>query len=726
MNKTTRSTLYVDQLDCSAEEQLIGKRLASMPEVKGFEFDIVNRRVLVTHDEGSIETVASAIRSLGMTVRDKPNGGATAGCDGGACETDHKPVPSASRERLLLGASGLLAFGSEIASWVIESERSWLTIVMALGAILLGGLPTLRKGWVALRTLTLNINLLMTIAVIGAFAIGEYPEAAMVVFLFAVAELIERYSLDRARNAVRALMEMAPETATAKQPDGTWKSTGVSNVAAGSIIRVSPGERIALDGVVVAGRSAVDQSPITGESIPVEKNVDDKLFAGTINGDGVLEVRTTGGKDDTTIARIIRTVQDAQGQRAPTQRFVDGFARVYTPVVVVLAVLVAVLPWLLFAQPFIPWLYRSLVLLVIACPCALVISTPVTVVSGLAAAAKRGILIKGGVYLEEGRKLRVVALDKTGTITRGRPSVTDVIPLNGETEQRIRQLAASIDSGSDHPVARAVIAAYGGLLLPTSNQRSIAGRGVEATIDGQVFIVGNHRLAEERKVCSPEVEVQLEALEREGKTAIVVADPTRTLGVIGVADTARATSVAAIAELHRLGIRTLMLSGDNSRTAAAIAKSVGIDEARGELLPEDKLKAIDELIEQYGHVGMVGDGVNDAPALARASIGFAMGAAGTDTAIETADVALMHDDLGSLPEFIELSRKTSSVLTQNISFAVALKLVFFMLAIFNIASLWMAVVADFGASLVVILNGLRLLRGGRSVRKPVKLGDSHA
>jgi Cd2+/Zn2+-exporting ATPase len=726
MNKTTRSILYIDQLDCSAEEQLIGKRLASMPEVKGSEFDIVNRRVLVTHDEGSIETVASAIRSLGMTVRDTPNAGATAGCEGGACETDHEPTPSASRERWLLGASGLLAFGSEITSWVIGSERTWLTIAMAFGAILLGGLPTLRKGWVALRTLTLNINLLMTIAVIGAFAIGEYPEAAMVVFLFAVAELIERYSLDRARNAVRALMEMAPETATAKQPDGTWKSTGVSNVAAGSIIRVSPGERIALDGVVVAGRSAVDQSPITGESIPVEKKVDDKLFAGTINGDGVLELRTTGGKDDTTIARIIRTVQDAQGQRAPTQRFVDRFARVYTPVVVVLAVLVAVLPWLLFSQPFIPWLYKSLVLLVIACPCALVISTPVTVVSGLAAAARRGILIKGGVYLEEGRKLRVIALDKTGTITRGRPSVTDVIPLGGESEERVRQLAASIDAGSDHPVARAVIAAYAGSLLPTSGQRSITGRGVEATIDGQVFVVGNHRLAEERKVCSPEVERELEALEGAGKTAIIVANSTRSLGVMGVADTARETSIAAIAELHRLGIRTLMLSGDNTRTATAIAKSVGIDEARGELLPEDKLKAMDELLQQYKYVGMVGDGVNDAPALAKASIGFAMGVGGTDTAIETADVALMHDDLRSLPEFITLSRKASNILTQNISFAVGLKLLFFILALFNMASLWMAVVADLGASLVVVLNGLRLLRSGRSVSKPVTQGDTHA
>lgn len=712
MPESIATSFSVQQLDCVAEEQLIRNRLRSVAGIESMSFDVVNRRVTVVHPPGLAPIIASAIRSLGMTVNAPTDG---SDCGDGACADSHSPpTGSATREHVLLGMSGLLAVGAEVIAWTIADERSWVVMGMAVGAILTGGLPTLRKGLVALRTLTLNINLLMTIAVIGAFAIGEYPEAAMVVFLFAVAELIERYSLDRARRAVRALMELAPDTATVKQADGTWVSRSLADVPPSTAVRISPGERIPLDGVVTAGASAVDQSPITGESIPVEKGEGDKLYAGTINGNGVLELRTTGGKDDTTIARIIRTVQEAQGQRAPTQRFVDAFARIYTPVVVVLAVLIAVLPWLLFSQPFLPWLYKALVLLVIACPCALVISTPVTVVSGLAAAARRGILIKGGVYLEQGRLLKVIALDKTGTVTAGKPVVTDVIPLNGETADRVRQIAASIDSGSDHPVARAVVAAWDGPLLPATAQRSITGRGVEASIEGQMFVVGNHRLAEERGVCSPTVEQHLESLEAVGKTAIIIADSTKTLAVMGVADTPRQTSIDALKSLHELGVSTLMLSGDNERTARAIANTVGIDDARGSLLPEDKLKVMGDLLTQNQYVGMVGDGINDAPALAKATIGFAMGLAGTDTAKETADVALMHDDLRSLPEFIRLSRRTSAILKQNITFAIGIKVIFFVLALFNLASLWMAVVADMGASLVVVINGLRLLRSGRT------------
>lgn len=725
-----RSTFTIPSMDCPTEEAVIRGGLRGVPGVESLAFDLFNRRLTVTHSLPDDAPIVAALRRVGMEPAQAADGAdapvwpeverramTPAVAPGG------EPVPIASRRELvLLGVSGVLALAAEVVAWTTETERSWPILVMSAAAVLLGGLPTLRKGLIALRTFTLNINFLMTIAVAVAFAVGEYPEAAVVVFLFAVAELIEKYSLERARNAVRALMEMAPETAFVKQPDGSWKETPAAEVPVNAVVRVRPGERLPLDGVVVAGASAVNQAPITGESVPVDKAEGDHVFAGTINESGLLEFRTTGGRDQTTLARIIRTVQEAQATRAPTQRFVDRFARVYTPVICVLAVLVALVPWLIFRQPFYPWLYRALVLLVIACPCALVISTPVTVVSGLAAAARRGILIKGGVYLEEGRKLRILALDKTGTITEGRPRLTDIIPLDGRPPVEVMRIAAALDSGSDHPVARAVVAGWeekgdgrAGPLPAVEGFKSITGRGVEGRIDGVRHFVGNHRMCVERDVCTAAVEAKLEKLEAQGRTAIVVAreEPRAVLGVLGVADTPRKTSVEAVWALHALGVRTVMLSGDNQTTAEAIARAVGIDDARGGLLPEDKIAAIDALISVQGEgsVGMAGDGVNDTPALARADIGFAMGAAGTDVALETADVALMRDDLRALPEFIGLSRRTAAILKQNILISLAAKGVFFVLALVGLATLWMAVLADVGATLVVIANGLRVMRG---------------
>jgi len=681
---------------------VLRKRLLSLPNVLSIQCDFVNRRVVVTHVGVDRQTLDAAIRRAGMTP--------------GEVIDSTAPVTS-RRDLALLGLSGVLAFAAESVAWTAADETSVLVICLSVASILLGGLPTIRKGMLALRSLTLNINFLMTIAVMGACAIGEWPEAAVVVFLFAVAELIESYSLERARKSIQSLMEMAPELATVNQADGSWKEVAASEVPQGSIIRVRPGERLALDGIVVSGASAIDQAPITGESIPVDKAVGDPVFAGTINGNGVLEFYTKGGRDQTTIARIIRTVQEAQGSRAPTQRFVDNFARVYTPIVCGLAILVAVLPPLLFGQLLMPWLYKALVLLVIACPCALVISTPVTIVSGLSAAAKRGILIKGGVHLEGGKRLRILAMDKTGTITEGKPKLTDTVPLGGRAADDVLHIASSLDANSDHPVARAVTDAWDdskirtvGALFRVDHFNAIVGRGVEGTIAGRRYFVGNHRLAEERKVCSPVIEAELAKLEEQGKTAIVVADSGGVLGILAVADTPRPTSVQALTELHSIGLRTVLLTGDNPKTAAAIAKVVGIDDARGNLLPEDKLAAIDELIRANAYVGMVGDGVNDAPALAKATIGFAMGAAGTDTALETADVALMQDDLRAIPAFVRLSRRTSSILWQNIAIAIGTKGVFFTLAMAGVATLWMAVIADVGASLVVLLNGVRLRR----------------
>jgi Zn2+/Cd2+-exporting ATPase len=727
MPRPSRTSIEVRELDCAAEEQVLRKAVGTMPGVSDLAFDVMNRRMIVEHDpaKATPQAIADRVRSVGMTPAvssEGPNGPEGEGRVERRARLPLSPVAS-RREMALLGASGVLAFVAEVVAWSSASEHAWPVLLLSAAAVLLGGLPTLRKGLIALKTFTLNINFLMTVAVVGAFAVGEYPEAAMVVFLFAVAELIEKYSLERARNAVRALMEMAPETAFVKQLDSSWKEVPAGEVPVGAVVRVRPGERLPLDGTVVAGASAVNQAPITGESIPVDKAEGDQVFAGTINESGVLEFKVTGGKDQTTLARIIRTVQEAQAARAPTQRFVDRFARVYTPTVVVLAILVAIVPPLLFHQPWTRWVYEALVLLVIACPCALVISTPVTVVSGLASAARRGILIKGGVFLEEGRRLRVIAVDKTGTITEGKPRVRDVRALDSLATDAILRVAASIDAGSDHPVARAVTAAWTsekvaavGPLFPVQHFTSVTGKGVTGRIDGTTYYLGNHRYAHERGVCTPEVEAVLGELEAKGQTAIVLTNDRSALGAIAVADTPRASSIEAVRQLHALGLRTVMLSGDNQRTAEAIARTVGIDDARGELLPEDKVAAVKQLTGEWGHVGMVGDGVNDAPALAEASIGFAMGAAGTDTALEVADVALMQDDLRGVAAFIQLSRRTARVLLQNITLALGIKAVFFILAVVGVATLWMAVVADMGASLLVVGNGLRLLRFGSSPR----------
>jgi len=746
-----KSTFMIPSMDCPAEEALISKRLKSVNGVDGMDFDLFNRRLTVSHTLADDVAIVAALKSVGMEPRTRsmnggpPDGGqeirvrvpseaspfeqGAACAPGDPCAADIGPGSeqiepvATTKELVLLGVSGVLAFASEGLYFAGAKETAWSVVTLAVASMLLGGIPTFKKGLIALKTFTLNINFLMTVAVIGAAVIGSWPEAAMVVFLFALAEMIEAYSLDRARNAVRGLMAMAPDVASVKVSgeDGAddWKQVAAETVAVGAIVRVKPGERLPLDGIVVAGSSAVNQAPITGESVPVEKAVDDQVFAGTINENGILEFKTTGGKDQTTIARIIRSVQEAQGQRAPTQRFVDSFAKIYTPIVVVLAVLVAVVPWLAFQQPFLPWLYKALVMLVIACPCALVISTPVTIVSGLTAATKAGILIKGGVYLEQGRRLTVVALDKTGTITEGKPRLTDVIPIQQGTatmtRDEILRIAASIDALSDHPVARAISSAWDGNpepLFPVDEFQSVTGRGVQGIVNGEMYFVGNHRFIHERCACTPAVEAELESLEDDGNTAIMVSSSSAVLGLLAVADTPRETSVQAIGRIHEVGIRVMMLTGDNQKTADAIAKNVGIDIARGELLPEDKLEAIDELMAKHGDaaVGMIGDGINDAPALARASIGFAMGAAGTDTAIETADVAFMKDDLLALPEFVMLSRRTARLLKQNFTIALGIKFVFFGLAIAGIATLWMAVIADVGASLFVVFNGLRLLR----------------
>jgi Cd2+/Zn2+-exporting ATPase len=739
------TVLAVPDMCCATEFSAVEKELRRLGGVRNVSADYIRRFVRIEHEAvADSELVAAAERSgfevrLGNAAALKARGkglsaiairavgSAPAESHAHGADHDHAhdhahehaaPVPPSAAEpphkeshgKLIAG--GVLALAAEGVA-LAYGDHSIGAVVLAVAAIGLAGLGTYRKGLLALRRFQLNINALMTVAVTGAAILGQWPEAAMVMVLFAIAEMIEDKSLDRARRAVEGLMAMAPETATV-QDGSAWREVPASTVQVGALVRIRPGERIALDGQVSSGSSAVDQAAITGESVPVDKAVGDSLFAGTINQNGELLSRVTAPAGESTLARIIKAVQEAQSTRAPTQRFVDIFARYYTPAVFAAALATAVIPPLVAGADAFTWVYRALVLLVIACPCALVLSTPISIVSGLTAAARRGILIKGGLYLEQGHRLKVLALDKTGTLTKGKPQVTDVVALQG-TQAEVLQWAGALAARSDHPVSQAITTHAG----PAATQPGVTGfaalqgRGIEGVIDGVRHRLGNHRLLEESQACTPEIESRLNALEQQGKTAVVLVRDQRAIGIIAIADAVRPESAEAIAQLKQLGIRTVMLTGDNRHTAEAMARQVGIDDVRSELLPEDKLKAIEELSAGGTVVGMVGDGINDTPALAKAHIGFAMGAAGTDTAIETASVALMDDDPRKLAEFVRLSRATKNVLWQNIGLALGIKAVFLALAMVGQATLWMAVFADMGSSLLVVFNGLRLLRKSR-------------
>ena len=598
----------------------------------------------------------------------------------------------------------------------------WTHLVTALGwiawlpyvvSVALGGVYAVRRAIVSARAGLLDINVLMVVAVAGAMAIRQWSEAASVLFLFALAQLLEARAMDRARGAIRALMDLTPVEAVVRR-DGLELRLPVDDVRVGDTILVRPGEKIPLDGAVAAGDSFVNQAPVTGESLPVEKGPGDEVFAGTINGRGALDVAVTRLRRDSTLARIIHLVERAQAQRAPSQAFVDRFARVYTPVMLAGAVLVALVPPLAGGGSWSTWFYRSLVLLVISCPCALVISTPVSIVSALAAAARKGVLIKGGARLETMAATRVVAFDKTGTLTKGRLRVHDVVPIDGADPREIVRIAASLESRSEHPIGRAVMqrAAHDGIALaPVMAFHALPGRGAEASLDGQQILVGSHRLFEERGLCSPALEAVLDELAGHGCSTVLVGADSRALGAIGVHDETRELARETVDLLRERGIAHLvLLTGDREPAAKALARSLGLDEYRADLLPEDKVAAVEDLRVRYGVLTMVGDGVNDAPALAAADVGVAMGAAGTDAALETADVALMADELLKIPYALALSRATTRNIRVNIAFSIVLKAAFLLLAITGQATLWMAVTADMGASLVVIANALRLLR----------------
>ena len=750
---TTESiTWRIPNMDCAAEESEIRHALRDVAGVQRLAFRLGARELRVDAAPGALPEVAQRLRAAGFApqVPGAPKAAAAEGpaCDSAACgpmqlsthdhqhddhghghehdhhhdhDHDHADEAATGWRTLLLapglpriGAALVLALAAEAVHALAPGGWAAVGMGLAVAAVLLSGLSTYLKGVNALRRGRLNISALMAVAVTGALLIGQWPEAAMVMALYALAEHLEARAVDRARGAIGGLLQMAPDTVEQRAADGAWQAVAAAEVPVGAVMRVKPGARLALDGVVTAGQSAIDQSPVTGESLPVDKAPGDAVYAGTLNQSGVLEVRVTAAAQDTQLARIIHAVEQAQSERAPTQAFIDRFAAVYTPAVFVLALGVALLgPWLA-GWTWLTAIYKALVLLVIACPCALVIATPVTVVSALANAARRGVLVKGGVYLENARRLKAVALDKTGTLTEGKPVlVASEILSKTELSAHVLPAAAALSAQSDHPVSRAIAQGLASQDVTAGEVTQFIdrpGSGVEGVVSGQRLRLVSVRALEGTDLVTAALTERLAVHQAAGRSVSLLVSDTEVLALFAVADTLKDHAPEAVRELHALGVKTVMLSGDHAAAAQAVAAAAGVAEAHGQLMPADKLTRIAELQARSGPTAMVGDGINDAPALAAADIGIAMGAAGTDTAMEAADVVVMNDDLRRLPGLIRLSRRTHAVLWQNIALALGIKAVFLVLALAGSATMWTAVFADMGASLIVVANGLRLLR----------------
>lgn len=719
----TRYSFRVQGLDCAEEVAVLRREVG--PVVGGesnLAFDVLNGKMTIL--DSAIPASADEIREIvgrtGMTaVEWQPED--TGARDAAAIHYRHQVwFTTLSGLCVVVGLvvhawfAGGLAEAVRLLGTHAGQAMPWPEIAAYSAAIVFSGRFVIVKAWYSAKSLRPDMNLLMTVAVIGAIAIGEWFEAATVSFLFAMSLMLESWSVGRARRAIAALLDLAPPVVRIIRADGSEAEIAAAEARLGDHFVVQSGQRIPLDGRVVAGTSAVNQAPITGESVPVEKGPDAEVYAGTINGDGVLTVEATKTVEDTALARIIQMIEEAHERRAPSEQWVERFARVYTPAVMMLALLVFVVPPALIDGDWHGWFYRALVLLVIACPCALVISTPVSIVASLAASARAGVLVKGGAYIELPARLKAIAVDKTGTITRGEPEVVRVAPFGDHTEAELLARAAALEARSTHPLARAVLRyaeTKGIALAPASDVQVLKGKGMIGTFDGEPFWLGSHRYVIERGQDTPEVARQAESLEADGKTVLVVGNARHVCGVIAVADTIRPEARNIIEQLHAAGIaHVVMLTGDNRVTAEAIAREVGIDEVHAELLPEDKVKKVEELVARYGTVAMVGDGVNDAPALARSTLGIAMGAIGSDAAIETADIALMTDDISKLPWLVRHSRRTLRIIRQNIAFSLGVKAIFVVLTFAGLASLWAAIAADVGASLLVVANALRLLR----------------
>jgi Cd2+/Zn2+-exporting ATPase len=691
-----RTVVRVEGMDCASCAATVERRVSALPGVSKATVNFAAGRLDAEHDPSlSLEELEGAVRAAGY----------------GVAKTEEAERPPFWRTlRALLTAAAALLFLAGLALSIAGAPEI-ARVGAYLAAIVVGGLPIFRAALAGLRARHLDMNVLMSAATVGAVGIGQWAEAASVVVLFAAGNALQVYAIDRTRGAVRALAVLAPEEVLVRR-DGSERLLGAGEVAVGETVVVRPGERLALDGEVLEGETTVDESPVTGESTPVEKGPGDALYSGSLNGGGGLLVRVLREAGDSTLQRIARLVEEAQASKAPAEQFVDRFSRVYTPIVVAVAVVLAVVPPLL-GGGFGEWFYRALALLIIACPCALVISTPVTVVSGIGAASRRGILVKGGAALEAGGRLKALAFDKTGTLTEGRPIVSRTVALNGKGEAEVLTLAASLERRSEHPLAHAILtAADGATLAPVSGFKSVAGRGAEGEVDSKRYLIGSPRLFAERGIALDGADEALGAVEWAGETPVVLGDHDGPLAVFGLADSLRPDAKATIVALRGTGVGELvMLTGDAEAPARRVAEELGIG-YRARLLPEQKIEAVRELVARHGDAGMVGDGVNDAPALAASSVGFAMGAAGTDVALETADVALMRDDLPKLAEAVRLSRAAERIIKQNVVVSIAIKGLFVLLAPFGLVALWLAVLADMGTSIAVTLNGLRLFRRG--------------
>jgi Zn2+/Cd2+-exporting ATPase len=691
-----RTVVRVEGMDCASCAATVERRVSALPGVARATVNFAAGRLDAEHDPGlSLEDLEGAVRAAGYGV---------------AKTEEAERTPFWRTPRALLTASSALLFLAGLALSVGGAPET-VRVVIYLAAIAVGGLPIFRAAVAGLRARHLDMNVLMSAATIGAVGIGEWAEAASVVVLFATGNALQVYAIDRTRGAVRSLVKLAPNEVLLRRGDAEVL-VPADEVEVGETVIVRPGERLAVDGRVVEGSSAVNEAPVTGESVPVEKGAGDAVYSGSLNGQGGLLVEATKRAGDSTLQRIARLVEEAQAKKAPAEQFVDRFSRVYTPVVVAIAMVLAVVPPLL-GGVFGEWFYRALALLIIACPCALVISTPVAVVSGIGAASRRGILVKGGAALEAAGRLKALAFDKTGTLTEGRPVLSRTVALGGREEAEVLALAAALERRSEHPLAHAILsAADGAEPCPVSGFRSIAGRGAEGEVDGERYLIGSPRLFAESGISLEGADEALEAVEQAGETPVVLGSAYGPLAVFGLADSLRPDAKATIEALREAGVGDLvMLTGDAEAPAKRVAEELGVG-YRARLLPEQKIEAVRELVSEHGDAGMVGDGINDAPALAASSVGFAMGAAGTDVALETADVALMQDDLPKLAEAVKLSRAAEGIIKQNVVVSIAIKGLFVLLAPFGLVALWLAVLADMGTSIAVTLNGLRLFRKG--------------
>lgn len=699
-----KTTVYqVDGITCLDCAQKFEKAVHDLPGVVKASLNAVTGALTV---EGvpSLMSIQNLGREEGYTISSSSE----------AAEVEITPKIAAKPNwelyrTILSGLTLVCAYGLDKFS-----APAVVFIPLYIAATVLGGWGNFKKAARALRRFNFNMSVLMSVAVVGAFAIGQYEEGASVAFLYAISEMLEAWTMEKARTSIRDLMDIAPKAATVRRGD-SQQEIPVEEILIGDVMLIRPGEKIAMDGVIVKGESAVNQAAITGESVPVEKAPGAEVFAGTLNTFGSLEVEVTKLIQDTTIARIIHMVEQAQSKRAPSQAFVERFAAVYTPIVMVLAVGIIFIPPLFLGGQWTEWIYRGLALMVVSCPCALVVSTPVAVVSAISNAARNGVLIKGGLYLEEAGALQAIAFDKTGTLTKGKPGVTDIVPISAQSENGLLAMAAGLEERSEHPLAQAIVreAKERQLSIRTVEDfTALVGRGAKGTIDGETVYIGNMRLFSEIGLpVDPVVAEQIEQFQSRGKTVMLVGSAGEIFGLVAMADEVRDASAAMMASLKAAGIRhTVMLTGDNSATAGAIAEKLGIHEFHAELLPQDKVGVIETLLTKHGKVAMIGDGINDAPALAMSTIGIAMGGAGTDTALETADIVLMADDLAKLPFTIQLSRAALGIIRQNISFSLVIKILAVVAVFPGWLTLWLAILADMGATLLVTLNSLRLLR----------------